>query len=157
MRIDPRVALATLAIAVALTRPAQGQFGFHVVADDWSPTALNEDYGQNYGLGLREAAGESYVRGFWSFELMLKHRGGGTLYVIPLSAGVTVGPKGGAVRPYALAAAGCFGKFQAGIECSPVIGAGVELPVLGRTYLEFWNYTRIHIRRALTVGVYLSH
>ena len=149
------LSLAAVVIGCVLVRPAAGQdkkMGLQFVIDDWSVNASHQDYGNNYGFGVRGIYGEKVLRGFWSLEMLIKHLGEGGIILLPLSAGVTVGPGGKGIRPYALAAAGCFGKVQAGIECSPVVGAGVDFRLLGRTYVEFWYYTRNNIRRSLTVG-----
>jgi hypothetical protein len=149
-----------LSLALALAQPVHGQnrVGLQLVGDDWKLDAYNNNYGRNYGVGFRAAGADSYVRTFWSIDIMLDHVGPGSLLFIAPSGGATIGPRGATgLRPYALAAVGCLCFFDSGLQLSPLVGAGLEVPVAShQAYVEFQYYTRRSIRSTLTVGMYFK-
>jgi len=149
-----------LALVLALAPPLHGQdrVGLQLVGDDWKLDAYNNDYGRNYGVGLRIAGAGSLVRTFWSVDMMLDHVGPGSLLFIAPSGGATIGPRSETgLRPYALAAVGCLCFFGGGLQLSPLVGAGLEVPVAShQAYVEFQYYTRRRIRSTLTVGMYFK-
>ncbi len=153
-----RAMAVALTMGLALAQPSQGQsrYALQVVGDDWRPDALNIDNGRNYGVGLREMGGDSYVRPFWSLDMMIYHNGPGSLLFVAVDAGGTFGPRGETgFRPYGLAAIGCLCFFGGGGGLSPLVGAGLELPVSSHhAFVEFQYYTRRKIRSTLTVGMY---
>ncbi len=159
-RSRPTAIVRALALALALAPPLHGQdrFGLQLVGDDWKPDAYNNDYGRNYGVGLRGAGAHSYVRPFWSIDIMLRHVGPGSLLFLAPSAGATIGPRGDTgLRPYGVAAVGCLCFFNSGLQLSPLVGAGFEVPVAShQAFVEFQYYTRRSIRSTLTVGMYFQ-